>query len=97
MSLLESKYIKAGLKYKRETSECGVTAKVFYTDNGVFTHKEFIELIFGQGLHIRLIGLGDSHHNEASRSSIKMLVYMAQTMLIHADILIPEGTMTPEL
>ena len=59
-----------------------MTVQSFFTDNVVFTFKEFMKVILCQIQHIIFSGLGSAHQNGVAYRSIKIVVYMAQTMLI---------------
>ena len=48
-----------------------------------------MEVILGQGQHLRFSRLGASHHNGVSKIFIEMVVYMALTIIIDAAIKIP--------
>ena len=61
-----------------------MTVQSFFTDNVVFTFKEFMKVILCQIQHIIFSGVGSAHQNGVAYRSIKIVVYMAQTMLIHS-------------
>ena len=64
---------------------------------GVSNASYFMEKLFNNQQKIRLSGYGSLHQNGASESTIKKVVTMESTMLIHATIRCTEGTLYTDI
>ena len=96
VSLSAADTIKAKLKFEREAYDFGVAIQGYHTDNGVFTSKDFMEVLLGAKQDIRFSGVRAAHQNGVAERGIKTVVSMARTMLIHASMHSPEGTITAQ-
>ena len=71
--------------------------KGYHTDNGIFNSSEFMEELLKKQQKIRFSGAGASYQNGAAERSVKKVVTMARTMLIHADLRCPEDTLSTDI
>ncbi len=90
ISLTAMETIESKLKFEREAFVAGHTIKAYHTDNGVYTAKQFTAELYQKGQGITHSGVGGHHHNGKTENSIKIVVYMARTMMIHATLRWPE-------
>ena len=68
--------------------------KGYHNDNGTFNASEFMEELLKKQQKISFSGSGASHQNGAAERSIKTVVTMSRTMLMHADLRCPEETLS---
>ena len=97
VSLNAEESIKAKVNYERDAANYGVFVKAYHTDNGVFTSKDFMGHLIERHQNIRFSGAGAAHQNGVAERGIKTVVDMARTMLIHAAMRSPSGTISAEL
>ena len=97
VSLSAEDTLKAKLMYERDAANAGVKIKAYHTDNGVFTSKDFMSQLLEDNQQIRFSGAGAAHQNGVAERGIQTVVKMARTMLIHAAMRSPQGTITAEL
>ena len=71
--------------------------KGFHTDNWIFDASKFIEKLLNNQQKISFSEAGASHQNGEAELSVKMLVTMARTMLMHAALRCPEDTLSTDL
>ena len=64
--------------------------KGYHTDNGIFNSSEFMEELLKKQQEIRFSGAGASHQNGSAERTIKTVVTMERTMLMHAALRYPE-------
>ena len=67
--------------------------KVYHTYDVMFITSEFMEEILKKHQKIRFSGAGASHQNGSEERTIKMVVTMASTMLMHAAQIWPKDTL----
>ena len=89
--------IKAKLQFEREALLTGVHVLSYHTDNGVFTSAEVMQELLKNDQTILLSGVGAAHQNGITERAIKTVVSMTCTMMLHAAMRSPEGTITAEL
>ena len=78
------------LNFKREATSAGVPVDIYFRDNGIYTSREFTRDLHDKDQGIRHIGLGHHHHNGVAYNSIKNVVRIARTMVIHAALRWPD-------
>eukprot|EP00957_Ditylum_brightwellii_P185617 14132509-Ditylum_brightwellii.AAC.1 len=76
----------------REAAENGARLQTLRTDNGAFSPNKFIAVLANKKQSVRFSGVGAAHQNEVSEKAIQTVTYMASTMLIHASMRSPAGT-----
>eukprot|EP00957_Ditylum_brightwellii_P124888 9520710-Ditylum_brightwellii.AAC.1 len=86
--------IKSMLRFEREETESGVRKETLYTDNETFSSTEFMFHLATKQQPIRFSGVGTSHQNVIAESDIQTITHMARTLLIHASLRGPSGTIT---
>ena len=64
--------------------------KGYHTDNGIFNVSEFTEDMLKKQKNIRFSGAWASHQNGAAERTIKTVVTMASTNIMHAALRCPE-------
>ena len=77
---------KEKITFEREDQSQGVMIKGYHTDNWIFNASEFMGNILKNQQKIRFSGAGASHQNGAAERSIKTVVTMVRTMLMHAAL-----------
>ena len=97
VSLSAADTIKAKLSYDQEARDNGVTVQGFHTDNGVFTSREFMTHLAESKQSVRFSGAGAAHQNGVAERAIRTVTEMACTIMIHAAMKSPDGTITAEL
>ena len=97
VSLSAEDSIKAKLSYEQDSADAGVFVKAYHTDNGVFTSKDFMHQLISSNQQIRFSGVGAAHQNGVAERSIRTVVDMARTMMIHAAMRSPQGTISADL
>ena len=90
MSLGSSETVKSKLGFERDAYDCGVVVSSYHTDNGIFTSKEFMEVVLRQDQKVRFSGVGAAHQNGVAEWAIWTIVTMARTMLLHAAMHAPD-------
>ena len=85
------------MEFEHDALNCGVKVEAYHTDNGVFTAKRFYEELLESNQVLTLSGVGAAHQNAVAEKAIKTIVNMARTMLLHAALRSPEGTITMDL
>ena len=71
--------------------------KGYHTDNGMFNSSDFMEELLDNQKKIRFNGDGASHKNGSPYCTIKTLVNMTRTMLMHAVLICPENTFSTDI
>ena len=97
VSINANKTFKAKLNFGREAQIQGVVIKGYHTDNGICNASEFMEELLNKQQKIIFIRAGASHQNGAVDFSIKTVVTMKRTMLIHAVLRYPEDTFSTDI
>ena len=97
MAINATETVKAKLTFESEAQNQGVVIKGYHTDNGIFNSSEFMEELLKNEQQIRFSGAGASHQNGAAERTIKTVVTMARTMLMHAVLTCPEDTLSTDL
>eukprot|EP00957_Ditylum_brightwellii_P037418 2831097-Ditylum_brightwellii.AAC.1 len=82
------------LKLEREAADSDVKAQALHTDNGTFSSNEFMSHLANKNQPIRFSGVGPAHQNAVVKRAIQTITYMTRTMLIHASMQSPSGTIT---
>jgi len=90
VSLGSSETVKSKLGFERDAYESGVVISSYHTDNGIFTSKEFMEVVLRQDQKVRFSGVGAAHQNRIAERAIRTIVTMARTMLLHAAMHAPD-------
>eukprot|EP00957_Ditylum_brightwellii_P118004 9000500-Ditylum_brightwellii.AAC.1 len=80
------------LRLEREAEESGVRIEVLHTDNGTFSSTKFMSYLAYKKQPIRFSGVGGAHQNAVAERAIQAITYMARTLLIHASLISPSGT-----
>ena len=79
-------------KYEALCRDVGIVPQSFLSDNGkVFTSKEFASELSQLFQIFRLSGVGAHHHNGKAENTIKRIMAIARTMMIHSAIHWPEA------
>ena len=94
VSLSEADTIKAKLQFEREVLLSGVHVRSYHTDNGIFTSAGVVQELLKNNQTISLSGVGAAHQNIIAEKAIKMAVCIARTIMLHAAMKSPEGTIT---
>ena len=89
--------IQSKIRYERAALEDGVIIQGYHTDNGVFTAKEFMEELLSKGQNIRFSGAGAGHQNGVAERSIRTVVGIARTMMLHAALRHGSGMISQNL
>ena len=97
VSLDADETIQAKLHFERNAANYGVKIKSYHTDNGIFTSKDFMTQLLEDDQHIHFSGAGAAHQNGVAERAIQNVVKMARTMLIHAAMRSPDGTISADL
>ena len=91
VNLSSGESLKSKLKYDRDVTNYGVLVQEYHTHNGVFTSKQFVEVVIGQVQNIRFGGVAATNQNGVPECSIKTVTYMDCKMMIHTTMRVPEG------
>ena len=97
VSLSAANTIKAKLQFEREALLSGVHVSSYHTDNGVFTSAGVMQELLKKNQTISLSGVGAAHQNGIAEWAIKTVVSIARTMMLHAAMRSPDGTVTSKL
>ena len=97
VSLSAADTVKSKIRFERKASQEGVIIQSYHSDNGIFNSTDFMEHLNTRNQTIRFSGAGAAHQNGIAERAIKTMVNMARTMLIHADIHSPGGTISMDL
>ena len=97
VSLSAADTVKSKIRFERKASQEGVTIQSYHSDNGIFNSTDFMEHLNARNQTIRFSGAGAAHQNGIAERAIKTMVNMARTMLIHADLHSPDGTINMDL
>ena len=89
--------VKAKLNFERGAQSQGVVINGYHTGNGIFNASEFMKDLYKNQQKIRFSGSGASHQNGSSERSIKTVVTMERTMLIHYAFICPEDTFSTDI
>ena len=90
VSLGSSKTVKSKLAFERDACDSGVVISSHHTDNGIFTSKEFMEVVLHQDQKVRFSRVGAAHQNGIAEWAIRTIMTMARTMLLHAAMHAPD-------
>ena len=77
---------KAKPKFQRDAQIQVLVIKEYHTDNQFVNASDYMQYLFKNEQKIRYIGAGTSHQNGVEDLTIKILVNIARTTLIHAAI-----------
>ena len=97
VSLSAADTVKSKIRFERKASQEGVIIQSYHSDNGIFNSTDFMEHLNTRNQTIRFSGAGAAHQNGIAERAIKTMVNMARTMLIHADLHSPGGTISMDL
>lgn len=89
--------IQSKVRFERAALEDGVIIQGYHTDNGVFSSKEFMEELMHKGQNVRFSGAGAGHQNGVAERSIRTVVGIARTMLLHAALRHGSGVINQNL
>ena len=90
VSLGSSETVKSKLGFERDAHDSWVVISSHHTDNGIFTSKEFMEVVLCQDQKVRFSGVGAAHQNGIAERAIRTIVTMARIMLLHAAMHAPD-------
>ena len=90
VSINDTETIKAKLTFEKESQSQLDAIKGYHTNNGIFNASEFMKELLKKQKKIRFSGAGASHQNGAAERSIKTIVTMERTMLMHAALRCPD-------
>ena len=79
---------------KREYQTHGVVINRYHTDNGIFNTSEFMDKLLKKQQHISFSVDGASHKNGIEECTLKMVVAMTRTMMMHAALIFPNDTLS---
>ena len=82
--------MKSKLGFERDACDSGVVISSCHTDNGIFTSKEFMEVVLCQDQKVRFSGVGASQQNAVAEQSIRTIVTMARKILLFAAMHAPD-------
>ena len=97
LTLSATDTVKSKLKFENDAKNCNVQVKFYHTDICVFTAKDFYNELLNEIQVLSLSGEGAGHQNAVTERSIKTVVNMARTMLLHAALRSLEGVITATL
>jgi len=89
--------IQSKVLFERDAMNDGVIIQGYHTDNGVFSAKAFLEELASKGQTARFSGSGAGHQNGIAERSIRTVVGMARTMMMHAALRHGGGVINQEL
>ena len=84
--------IKSKHVWEHWARQCGVPIKHYHSDNGVFDSKDFKHDVQLRNQSISFSGVGAHHQNSVAKRSIRTVVELARTMMIHSAMHWPEQT-----
>ena len=97
VNLREPDMIKSKMKFEIYAFNIGVVLKIYHTDNSVFTEDKFTNQLIESNQTIELSVIGVAHHNGVAERLNKTVVNMDQTMMLHAVMHSPEGTIIEDI
>ena len=86
VSFTAEETIISKLKFEMEAMGSILPVGRYYIDNGIYNSKEFTRDLNGKGQGIRHSGVVGHHKNGVADNSIKNVVRISRTMMIHADL-----------
>ena len=90
-SLSSHETLRAKLSFEKICRDFGVVVKTYMSDNGTaFTSKDFTNHLSQYHQISKLAGVGAHHHNAQAERSIRTIMTIARTMMMHAGIHWPE-------
>ena len=96
-SLSAADTIAAKLRMERDARLDGVIIQNYHADHGVFDSKALMEELANSKQGIRFSAPGAAHSNGVSERGIQHVTAMARTILLHAALRSPVGTITVDL
>ena len=76
--------VNAKLCFERAIESCGVKAKQFRTDNGVFASKDFKNAVEALNQHVSFCGPYAHHQNGVAERAIRSITEKARKILLNA-------------
>ena len=73
--------------HERQANECGVSAKSYRSDNGVYKCQSFIDDVEKQQYAFNLSGVDAHCQNEVAEQSTETTVNSSRTILLHQALL----------
>ena len=90
-SLSSHETLSAKMSYENLCKDSGVIPQVYMSDNGkAFTSIEFTEHLSSFFQISKLAGVGAHHHNAQAERSIRTIMSIARTMMMHSGIHWPD-------
>ena len=95
-SLSSHDTLKAKLEFERICRDVGVVVQTYMSDNGTaFTSRDFSEHLSSYHQISQFAGVGAHHHNAQAERSIRTIMSIARTMMLHAGIHWPDVASPP--
>ena len=85
------------LTFYREAQIQGMVIKGYHNYNAIFNASESLEELLEKQKNIKFNGAGASHKNGSAERTIKTVVTMAITTLMHNVLIFPEDTFTTDI
>ena len=90
-SLSTHETLRAKGNFERMCQDVGVSIKTYMSDNGkAFTSRDFTNHLTEFDQVSKLAGVGAHHHNAQAERSIRTIMTISRTMMMHAGIHWPE-------
>ena len=86
VELTGTETVQDKLQLQKKAPCVGVRVNEYYTDNGIYTSREFAAKLNEKGQGIKHSGVGGHHHNWVAEIAIKNMVHTAWTMMIYAAL-----------
>ena len=90
VGLTAAETLKGKNGWKQWARDQGVKIKEYHDDGGIFASREYQDDYRNRGQNFRFSGVGAHHQNGAAERSIRTIVEMARSMLLHAALHWPE-------
>ena len=75
------------IKFEREAMGTRVTVDSYFTDNGIYTSKNFTRELHGKVQGISHSVVGGSHSNGVLENAINNVVIISRNMMIHYELI----------
>ena len=94
-SLSSHDTLRAKTSFEKVCRDYGVVPKTYMSDNGsAFTSRDFTEHLSNYHQISKFAGVGAHHHNAIAERSIRTIMSIARTMMMHAAIHWPDMAKT---